>query len=160
MSWASQLHSRVGNGEGAELLLELWRRVFTNEGRGSMRDAVMNGVTLMGAPPLLPQASAARVDAKTDAAAAEAAALVGACLVRADAGTQRVRDLGMVERDQPMACGGACDARRADSSAPTRRGVRVGVGGSRRHRDRHADSEDGRRRTGDDQIAAVIPPST
>ena len=55
MSWASQLHSRVGNGEGAELLLELWRRVFTNEGRGSLHDAVMNGVTLMGAPPIVPR---------------------------------------------------------------------------------------------------------
>ncbi len=54
MSWASQLHSRMRNGAGAELLLELWRRVFTNEGRGSMHDAVMNGVTLMGAPPFVP----------------------------------------------------------------------------------------------------------
>ncbi len=53
MSWASMLHSRVGNGEGAELMLELWRRVFTNEGRASMHDAVFNGVTLMGAPPLV-----------------------------------------------------------------------------------------------------------
>ncbi len=58
VSWASQLHARVHNGEGAELLLELWRRVFTNEGRGSMHDAVMNGLTLMGAPPLLPQGDA------------------------------------------------------------------------------------------------------
>ena len=54
MSWASQLHSRVGNGEGAVLLLELWRRVFTNEGRGSMHDAVMSGITLMGAPAIVP----------------------------------------------------------------------------------------------------------
>ena len=58
VSWASQLHARVHNGEGAELLLELWRRVFTNEGRGSMHDAVMNGLTLMGAPPLLPRGDA------------------------------------------------------------------------------------------------------
>ena len=53
MSWASQLHSRVGNGEGAELILELWQKVFTNEGRASMHDAVANGVTLMGAPPFV-----------------------------------------------------------------------------------------------------------
>ena len=52
MSWASALHSRVGNGEGAELVLELWQRVFTNEGRASMHDATINGLTLMGAPPL------------------------------------------------------------------------------------------------------------
>ncbi len=58
LSWASQLHARVHNGEGAELLLELWRRVFTNEGRGSMHDAVINGLTLMGAPPLLPRGDA------------------------------------------------------------------------------------------------------
>ena len=53
MSWASALHSRVGNGEGAELMLELWQRVFTNEGRASMHDATINGITLMGAPPLI-----------------------------------------------------------------------------------------------------------
>ncbi|TVR59001.1 MAG: hypothetical protein EA426_07770 [Spirochaetaceae bacterium] len=53
MSWASQLHSRVDNGDGAELLLEIWQRVFTNEGRGSMHDVVMNGFTLMGASPIL-----------------------------------------------------------------------------------------------------------
>ncbi len=85
MSWASQLHSRVGNGEGAELLLELWRRVFTNEGRGSMHDAVMNGVTLMGAPPLLPQASADHAAAEgDDAGGSSRKSTTGDILARAE----------------------------------------------------------------------------
>jgi hypothetical protein len=58
LSWASQLHSRVRNGAGAEFLLETWRRVFTNEARASMHDAVSNGVTLMGAPPIVATGSA------------------------------------------------------------------------------------------------------
>ena len=55
MPWASGIHSYLHNGDGAELLLELWKRVFTNEGRGSLHDAVCNGLTLMGAPPVLPE---------------------------------------------------------------------------------------------------------
>lgn len=62
MSWASQLHSRVHNGAGAQMLLELWRKVFTNEGRGSMHDAVVNGLTLMGAPELIRESTRSQVD--------------------------------------------------------------------------------------------------
>ena len=77
MSWASQLHSRVHNGEGAELILELWRRVFTNEGRGSMHDTVLNGITLMGASPfLVPATSGRRVERmQTDGAMGGVAAV-------------------------------------------------------------------------------------
>ncbi len=75
MSWASQLHSRIGNGDGAQLLLEIWRRVFTNQGRASMHDAVLNGVTLMGAPPIvgpggLPSGSAAPAGSRDGATGA------------------------------------------------------------------------------------------
>ncbi len=48
--WASMLHSRCGNGPMAELLLETWRRVFTNVGRGTLHDADFAGFTLMGGP--------------------------------------------------------------------------------------------------------------
>lgn len=34
--WASVIHSRLGNGEAAHLFLDLWQRLFTNEGRGTM----------------------------------------------------------------------------------------------------------------------------
>jgi hypothetical protein len=47
--WAARLHTRVGNAGMAELLIELWERVFTNEGHGTLHDCEINGLTLMGA---------------------------------------------------------------------------------------------------------------
>ena len=46
--WASMIHSRTGNGDMAELLLEMWERVFTNQGRGTLHDCDFAGLTLMG----------------------------------------------------------------------------------------------------------------
>jgi len=48
MPWAAILHSRVGNPDQAELALEIWDRVFTNEGHGTLHDCQFSGFTLMG----------------------------------------------------------------------------------------------------------------
>jgi hypothetical protein len=49
--WASMIQTRLGNPEMAELLLDIWERVFTNEGRGTLHDGNVPGFTLAGAPP-------------------------------------------------------------------------------------------------------------
>lgn len=46
--WASMIHSRIGNGQAAELLLEMWERVFTNKGYGSLHDVNFPGFSVMG----------------------------------------------------------------------------------------------------------------
>jgi len=46
--WASMIHARVGNAEAAELWLEIWERVFTNEGSGTLHDVHFPGFSLMG----------------------------------------------------------------------------------------------------------------
>ena len=46
--WASMIHSRCGNADAAALWLEVWRRLFTNEGRGTLHDAAFPGFSLMG----------------------------------------------------------------------------------------------------------------
>ena len=46
--WASMIHSRIGNGQAAELLLEIWERVFTNQGYGSLHDVTFAGFSVMG----------------------------------------------------------------------------------------------------------------
>ncbi len=48
MPWAAILHSRLRNGRMAELILEVWNRVFTNYGRGTLHDPDFRGLTLMG----------------------------------------------------------------------------------------------------------------
>ena len=48
--WASMIHTRFGNADMAELLLEIWERVFTNEGHGTLHDCHFPGFTLIGAP--------------------------------------------------------------------------------------------------------------
>lgn len=48
MPWASMIHTRLGNGDTAGLILEVWRRVFTNEGRGSRHDPMIPGVSVLG----------------------------------------------------------------------------------------------------------------
>ena len=46
--WASIIHTRVGNAEAAELWLEIWERLFTNEGHGTLHDVHFSGFSLMG----------------------------------------------------------------------------------------------------------------
>jgi hypothetical protein len=48
--WASMIHTRFGNADMAELLLEIWERVYTNEGHGTLHDCNFAGFTLIGTP--------------------------------------------------------------------------------------------------------------
>jgi alpha-L-fucosidase 2 len=48
--WAAMIHTRFGNADMAELLLEIWERVYTNEGHGTLHDCNFPGFTLIGAP--------------------------------------------------------------------------------------------------------------
>ncbi len=50
--WASILHARVGNGDMAELLLEMWDKVYTNEGHGTLHDPQFGGFSLLGKAPI------------------------------------------------------------------------------------------------------------
>ena len=50
MPWASMLHSRFDNGRMAEMMLEIWAKVFTNIGHGTLHDVEFPGFSLMGAP--------------------------------------------------------------------------------------------------------------
>jgi len=50
--WASMIHTRVGNAEAAELWLEIWERLFTNEGHGTLHDVDFPGFSLMGKGPV------------------------------------------------------------------------------------------------------------
>lgn len=51
--WASMIHTRFDNPKMAELLLEIWQKVYTNEGHGTLHDCVFPGFTLMGAPGMI-----------------------------------------------------------------------------------------------------------
>ena len=46
--WASMICSRAGMSEAAELWLEIWHRLFTNEGHGTLHDVDFAGFSLMG----------------------------------------------------------------------------------------------------------------
>lgn len=46
--WAAMLNMRFNDGEAAEVLLEIWQRVFTNEGHGTLHDVHFPGISLMG----------------------------------------------------------------------------------------------------------------
>ncbi|MBR1609363.1 MAG: hypothetical protein IJ678_07080, partial [Kiritimatiellae bacterium] len=46
--WAAAINARAGNGAMAELLLEIFDRAFVNEGRGTLHDTCMSGVSLYG----------------------------------------------------------------------------------------------------------------
>jgi len=46
--WASMIHSHVGNCEAAELYLDVFDRIYTNQGYGTLHDASVPGFTLMG----------------------------------------------------------------------------------------------------------------
>ena len=50
--WASMINTRVGNAEAAELWLEIWQRVFTNRGHGTLHDVDFSGFSLMGKGPV------------------------------------------------------------------------------------------------------------
>jgi hypothetical protein len=47
--WASMIHSRMRNADMAEMLLEIWEKVYTNQGHGTLHDCEFPGFTLMGA---------------------------------------------------------------------------------------------------------------
>ena len=49
--WAAMLHLRFGNADMAEMLLENFERVFTNEGHGTRHNGIVSGWTLMGVGP-------------------------------------------------------------------------------------------------------------
>ena len=51
--WASMIHTRFESPDMAELLLEIWERVYTNEGHGTLHDCVFPGFTLIGAPSMI-----------------------------------------------------------------------------------------------------------
>ena len=46
--WASMIHTRLGNAEDAELWIEVWQRLFTNEGHGTLHDVAFSGFSLTG----------------------------------------------------------------------------------------------------------------
>lgn len=50
--WASMIQTRVGNADAAVLWLEIWRRVFTNQGHGTLHNVDFPGVSLMGGRPM------------------------------------------------------------------------------------------------------------
>lgn len=49
--WASIIHSRLGDGNAAHLFLDLWHRLFTNEGRGAVEAAYIPGLTAWAGNP-------------------------------------------------------------------------------------------------------------
>ena len=49
ITWASMIYSRLNNGDMAELLFDIWRKVFRNHGGGSLHDSYFKGFTLMDA---------------------------------------------------------------------------------------------------------------
>ena len=46
--WAAMIYTRFNRGVTAEMLLEMWQRVFTNEGHGTLHDAHIPGLTRFG----------------------------------------------------------------------------------------------------------------
>lgn len=46
MSWASQIHTRLGNGDMAALLLKIWKDYFTGPGGGSFHDGCYKGFSV------------------------------------------------------------------------------------------------------------------
>jgi alpha-L-fucosidase 2 len=49
--WASMIHTRAGNADAAEMWLEIWQRLFTNQGGGTLHDVDFAGFSLMGRGP-------------------------------------------------------------------------------------------------------------
>ncbi|MBQ9753396.1 MAG: hypothetical protein IJV93_01450 [Lentisphaeria bacterium] len=48
MPWAAMLHCRLHGAEAAELMLEIYKRTYTNEGGASLHDTAFSGFSLMG----------------------------------------------------------------------------------------------------------------
>ena len=48
MAWAAQLNSHFKQPENAEMLLEIFSKLFTNKGGGTLHDAAFSGFTLLG----------------------------------------------------------------------------------------------------------------
>jgi hypothetical protein len=46
--WAAMMHAHLGQGRAAEMLLESWQHVFTNEGHGTLHDVHITGFSVMG----------------------------------------------------------------------------------------------------------------
>ncbi len=61
MPWAVMLHSRMNNGDAAVTLLELWQKLFTNEGHGTLHDVQFPGLSLIGAGPRRAKSKAAEI---------------------------------------------------------------------------------------------------
>ena len=58
ITWASQLRSRLGNADAAVLMLDLWKKCFTNKGGGSLHDAAFRGFTEFASCPIVMQMDA------------------------------------------------------------------------------------------------------
>lgn len=58
MPWAAILFARVGNGEMADVILGLYRRIFMNQGYASTHDSQFPGFTVMAGRPLIMQIEA------------------------------------------------------------------------------------------------------
>lgn len=52
MPWAAILHTALGHADAAEVTLETWHRIFTNEGQGTLHDANVPGISLIGSRPM------------------------------------------------------------------------------------------------------------
>lgn len=72
MPWAVMLHQRFDNAPAAELTLEIWERLFTNEGHGTLHDVAFPGFSTMGAlrPGVAPAHELMQMDAGMAAVAA------------------------------------------------------------------------------------------
>jgi alpha-L-fucosidase 2 len=47
MPWAAMIHTRVGNADAAQLIMEIWERLFTNEGYATLHDVAFPGISLI-----------------------------------------------------------------------------------------------------------------
>ena len=50
LPWASMIHTHLKNADMAELILEIWERVFMNEGDAAVRDPLFMGFSTRGTP--------------------------------------------------------------------------------------------------------------
>ena len=67
MPWAAMIHCRLHGAEAAELMLEIYKRTYTNEGGGSLHDTAFKGFSLMGE---WPRSEVMQMDAAMGAVAA------------------------------------------------------------------------------------------
>lgn len=67
MPWAAMIHCRLHGAEAAELMLEIYKRSYTNEGGASLHDTAFKGFSLMGE---WPRGEVMQMDAAMGAVAA------------------------------------------------------------------------------------------